>query len=75
MPKEFVTSVKGVEEQMNNGVLAGYPVLDVKVTLFDGSYHETDSSEMAFTIAASMAFNTKTGALEAQPVLLSYDES
>ncbi|MGO1189686.1 elongation factor G [Vibrio casei] len=69
VPKEFVTSIaKGVEEQMNNGVLAGYPVLDVKVTLFDGSYHETDSSEMAFTIAASMAF--KTGALEAQPVLL-----
>lgn len=69
VPKEFVTSIaKGIEEQMNNGVLAGYPVLDVKATLFDGSYHETDSSEMAFTIAASMAF--KAGALEAQPVLL-----
>ncbi|KAB0290771.1 elongation factor G [Vibrio fortis] len=69
VPKEFIASVaKGVEEQMNNGVLAGYPVLDIKATLYDGSYHETDSSEMAFTIAASMAF--RTGALEAQPVLL-----
>jgi elongation factor G len=57
VPKEFITSVaKGVEEQMNNGVLAGYPVLDIKATLYDGSYHEVDSSEMAFTIAASMAF-------------------
>ncbi|MCC4819123.1 translation elongation factor G [Vibrio lentus] len=69
VPKEFITSVaKGVEEQMNNGVLAGYPVLDIKATLYDGSYHDVDSSEMAFTIAASMAF--RTGALEAQPVLL-----
>lgn len=69
VPKEFIASVaKGVEEQMNNGVLAGYPVLDIKATLYDGSYHETDSSEMAFTIAASMAF--RAGALEAQPVLL-----
>ena len=69
VPKEFIASVaKGVEEQMNNGVLAGYPVLDIKATLYDGSYHETDSSEMAFTIAASMAF--RTGALEAQPILL-----
>ncbi|MEQ6347929.1 elongation factor G [Vibrio cyclitrophicus] len=69
VPKEFIASVaKGVEEQMNNGVLAGYPVLDIKATLYDGSYHEVDSSEMAFTIAASMAF--RTGALEAQPVLL-----
>ncbi|MGF1753308.1 elongation factor G [Vibrio makurazakiensis] len=69
VPKEFIDSVaKGVEEQMNNGVLAGYPVLDIKATLYDGSYHEVDSSEMAFTIAASMAF--RTGALEAQPVLL-----
>ncbi|MCY9825232.1 elongation factor G [Vibrio chagasii] len=69
VPKEFIASVaKGVEEQMNNGVLAGYPVLDIKATLYDGSYHETDSSEMAFTIAASMAF--RSGALEAQPVLL-----
>jgi len=69
VPKEFISSVaKGVEEQMNNGVLAGYPVLDIKATLYDGSYHEVDSSEMAFVIAASMAF--RTGALEAQPVLL-----
>ncbi|MGO2319209.1 MAG: elongation factor G, partial [Vibrio toranzoniae] len=69
VPKEFIASVaRGVEEQMNNGVLAGYPVLDIKATLYDGSYHEVDSSEMAFTIAASMAF--RTGALEAQPVLL-----
>ncbi len=69
VPKEFIGSVaKGVEEQMNNGVLAGYPVLDIKATLYDGSYHEVDSSEMAFVIAASMAF--RTGALEAQPILL-----
>ncbi|MDN3698445.1 elongation factor G [Vibrio clamense] len=69
VPKEYISSVsKGIEEQMNNGVLAGYPVLDIKATLYDGSYHEVDSSEMAFTIAASMAF--RTGALEAQPVLL-----
>ncbi|WED26455.1 elongation factor G [Vibrio sp. DW001] len=69
VPKEFIGSVaKGVEEQMNNGVLAGYPVLDIKATLINGSYHEVDSSEMAFVIAASMAF--RTGALEAQPVLL-----
>jgi len=69
VPKEFISSVaKGIEEQMNNGVLAGYPVLDVKATLFDGSYHDVDSSEMAFKIAGSMAF--KNGALEAQPVIL-----
>ncbi|CCN33174.1 Elongation factor G [Vibrio nigripulchritudo SO65] len=69
IPKEYISSVsKGIEEQMNNGVLAGYPVLDVKATLFDGSFHDVDSSEMAFKIAGSMAF--KKGALEAQPVLL-----
>ncbi|MGF1751263.1 MULTISPECIES: elongation factor G [Vibrio] len=69
VPKEFISSVsKGIEEQMNNGVLAGYPMLDVKATLFDGSYHDVDSSEMAFKIAGSMAF--RKGALEAQPVLL-----
>jgi len=69
VPKEYISSVsKGIEEQMNNGVLAGYPVLDIKATLFDGSYHDVDSSEMAFKIAGSMAF--KKGALEAQPVLL-----
>ncbi|WP_165312426.1 elongation factor G [Vibrio ziniensis] len=69
IPKEFIAPVaKGIEEQMNNGVLAGYPVLDVKATLFDGSFHDVDSSEMAFKIAGSMAF--KKGALEANPVIL-----
>ena len=69
VPKEYISSVaKGIEEQMINGVLAGYPVLDVKATLFDGSYHDVDSNEMAFKIAGSMAF--RKGALEAQPVLL-----
>ena len=69
VPREYISSVaKGIEEQMNNGVLAGYPVLDVKATLFDGSYHDVDSNEMAFRIAGSMAF--KKGALEAQPVIL-----
>ncbi|MFV0489774.1 MAG: elongation factor G [Vibrio fluvialis] len=69
IPKEFIGPVaKGIEEQMNNGVLAGYPVLDVKATLFDGSFHDVDSSEMAFKIAGSMAF--KKGALEAKPVIL-----
>ncbi|AMG30362.1 elongation factor G [Grimontia hollisae] len=69
VPKEYIGAVsKGVEEQMSSGVLAGYPVLDVKATLFDGSYHDVDSNEMAFKIAASMAF--KKGALEAQPVIL-----
>ncbi|MGF1691518.1 elongation factor G [Photobacterium kagoshimensis] len=69
VPKEYISSVaKGIEEQMNNGVLAGYPVLDVKATLFDGSYHDVDSNEMAFKIAGSMAF--RKGALEANPVIL-----
>jgi elongation factor G len=69
VPKEFISSVdKGVEEQMQNGVVAGYPVLDVKVTLFDGSYHDVDSSEIAFKIAGSMGF--RKGAAEANPVLL-----
>ncbi|MDO6621101.1 MULTISPECIES: elongation factor G [unclassified Shewanella] len=69
VPREFIPSVdKGIQEQMNNGVLAGYPMLDVKVTLFDGSYHDVDSNEMAFKIAGSMGF--KKGALEATPVLL-----
>jgi elongation factor G len=69
VPKEFIPAVdKGLEEQMLNGVLAGYPVLDVKVTLFDGSYHDVDSSEMAFKIAASMGL--KKGMAEANPVLL-----
>ncbi|KAA0258476.1 elongation factor G [Deferribacter autotrophicus] len=69
IPKEYIPAVeKGVLEAMETGILAGYPVVDVKVTLFDGSYHEVDSSEMAFKIAASMAF--KDGAKKADPVLL-----
>ena len=69
VPKDYIPAVgKGIEEQMNNGVIAGFPMVDVKATLFDGSYHEVDSSEMAFKIAGSMAF--KDGALKAKPVLL-----
>ncbi len=69
IPKEYIPAVeKGVKEQMENGVIAGYPVVDVKVSLYDGSYHEVDSSEMAFKIAGSMCF--KDGARNAKPVLL-----
>ena len=69
IPKEYIPEVdKGISEQMQNGVIAGYPVVDVKVTLFDGSFHEVDSSGMAFKIAGSMGF--KQGALKAKPVLL-----
>ncbi|MBI5814129.1 MAG: elongation factor G [Nitrospinae bacterium] len=69
VPREYVPAVqKGVEEAMNTGVLAGYPVVDVKVSLTDGSYHEVDSSEMAFKIAGSMAF--KDGCRKASPALL-----
>jgi len=69
VPKDYISSVgKGIEEQMQNGVLAGYPLVDCKATLYDGSYHEVDSSEMAFKIAGSMAM--RDGALKASPVLL-----
>jgi elongation factor G len=69
VPKEYIPAVdKGVQEQMQNGVIAGFPVVDVKVTLYDGSYHDVDSSEMAFKIAGSMGF--KEGAAKAKPVLL-----
>jgi elongation factor G len=69
VPKEYVAPVdKGIQEQIQNGVIAGFPVVDVKVTLFDGSYHEVDSSEAAFKIAGSMGF--KEGAKKASPVLL-----
>lgn len=69
VPKEYIPAVdKGVQEQMQNGVLAGYPVVDIKVTLYDGSYHEVDSSEMAFKLAAAEGF--KLGARKAKPVLL-----
>jgi elongation factor G len=69
IPREYIPSVdRGIREQMENGVIAGYPVVDVKATLFDGSYHDVDSSEMAFKIAGSMAF--KDGASKANPALL-----
>lgn len=69
VPKEYIPGVdKGVQEQLKSGVLAGYPIVDVKVALFDGSYHDVDSSEIAFKIAASMAF--KEGFMKAKPVLL-----
>lgn len=69
VPKEYIPAVdKGIQEQMENGVIAGYPVVDIKATLYDGSYHEVDSSEMAFKIAGSMGF--KGGALKAKPILL-----
>ena len=69
VPKDYIGAVsQGIEEQMLNGVLAGYPLVDCKATLYDGSYHEVDSSEMAFKIAGSLAM--KDGAMKADPVLL-----
>ncbi len=69
VPREFIPAVdKGVQEQMEGGIMAGYPMVDVKVTLFDGSYHDVDSSEMAFKIAGSMCM--REGSLEANPALL-----
>lgn len=69
IPREFIPGIeKGVVEAMTSGILAGYPVVDLKVTVFDGSYHDVDSSELAFKIAASMAF--KDGMAKASPVLL-----
>jgi len=69
VPREYIPAVdKGVQEAMQNGILAGYPVEDVKVTLYDGSYHDVDSSEMAFKLAGSMCF--KEGAKKANPVIL-----
>jgi len=69
VPKEYIKPVdQGIQEAMSSGVLAGFPVVDIKVTLVDGSYHEVDSSEMAFKIAASMGF--KSGCEKAAPMLL-----
>ena len=69
VPSEFIPAVdKGIQEALQTGVLAGYPVVDIKVTLFDGSYHDVDSNEMAFKIAGSMGF--KEGFRRAKPVLL-----
>jgi elongation factor G len=69
VPREYIPAVdKGIQEALGNGIIAGYPVVDIKATLFDGSYHDVDSNEMAFKIAGSMAF--KEGARKASPVLL-----
>ena len=69
IPKEFIPGVdKGLRDAIKNGVMAGYPVVDIKITLFDGSYHDVDSSEIAFRVASSMAF--KDGCQKANPVIL-----
>ena len=69
VPREYISAIdKGIQEQMDNGVLGGFPLVDIKVTLFDGSYHDVDSNEMAFKLAGSQAM--REGALAASPVLL-----
>jgi elongation factor G len=69
VPKEYIPAVShGIQEAMRNGVIAGFPVVDVKAKLYDGSYHEVDSDEISFKVAGSMAF--KEGARKAKPVLL-----
>ena len=69
IPREFIPAVeKGAFEQMQSGILGGYPLIDVKVTVYDGSFHDVDSSEIAFKVASSMAL--KDGALKANPVIL-----
>jgi len=69
IPREYINPIgAGIEEAMQNGILAGYPVLDMRATVYDGSYHDVDSSEMAFKIAGSMAF--KAGALRADPAII-----
>ncbi|MFI4819123.1 MAG: elongation factor G [Enterobacterales bacterium] len=69
VPKEYIPAVnKGIKEQINNGVIAGYPIVNIRVTIFDGSYHDVDSSEMSFKIASSIAF--KEGFIKANPIIL-----
>ncbi|GAI15433.1 unnamed protein product, partial [marine sediment metagenome] len=69
MPRQYIPAVeKGIREAMSEGILAGYPVVDLRVTLYDGSFHEVDSSDMAFKIAGALSF--KTGFRQADPVLL-----
>jgi elongation factor G len=69
VPREYISAIdKGIQEQLENGVLAGFPLVDIKVSLYDGSYHDVDSNEMAFKLAGSQAM--REGALAAKPVLL-----
>jgi len=69
IPRQYIPSVeKGIVEAMDHGMLAGYPVIDFRATVYDGSYHDVDSSDMAFKIAASMGF--KKGMVQSQPILL-----
>jgi elongation factor G len=69
VPREYISAIdKGIQEQMENGVIAGFPLVDIKVSLYDGSYHDVDSNEMAFKLAGSQAM--REGALAAKPVLL-----